>query len=130
MNINLSEIFSQELETAINETAPDDFPCGDLLKPWEEGVLHFLTVRDDKKKLLGVLAYQALENDGAVQFEIIGMNARGAPLAMRAMFQAIVASADARHAAISCMIEKSAMAKIAERHGLIERARLYVREVA
>lgn len=127
MNINISEILSAEIETAIQETAPRDFPLGDLRGPWEAGALHFLTVRDDDGALIGVLAYEIEPVGDGGRFSIIGMNAKGAPFAMRMMFEAMVSQADAGGASLSCWIEKPGMARIAERFGLTERARLYTR---
>jgi len=130
MNINLSEVISPELEEAIHETEPADFPAGDLLPPWEAGKLHFLTARDATGNLLGVLAYQINEGPHGLSMEIVGVNAKGASLALRMMFQAIASSADTKSARLSCMIEKPAMARIAEKFGMVERARFYVRDVA
>ncbi len=128
MNINLSEVFSATLDAAIQATAPADFPAGDLLPVWEAGELHFLTARDDAGALMGVMAYRLENASAGLAIDIIGMNAKGAPLALRMMFQAIVASADARSASLQCMIEKPAMERIAERFGMRKRATFFTRE--
>ena len=130
MNINLSETYSPELEAAIHETEPFDFPAGDLLHPWEAGELHFLTARDAVGKLLGVLAYQINKAPQGLSMEIVGVNAKRTPLALRMMFQALCSSADEKAARLCCMIEKAAMARIAERYGMKERSRFFVRELS
>jgi hypothetical protein len=130
MSVNLSEEYSEELADMLREVEPADFPFGDIKAAWEGGNLHFLTVRKDGQ-LVGLLAYDvSQDDDGQITFEVVGLNANRAPLALRIMFQQVAARADLNDARLSCMIERPAMGRIVERFGLSERAKLYVKEPA
>ena len=127
MKVDPCAPFSLRVLEMIEQTAPCDYPVGDLLAAHERGELAFLTVSDDDG-IKAVVAYSIGQVGERTELRITGLNARGAPFLIRQAF-AVLENMLAGGGRIVADIETDAMARTVEHLGMRLRALTYVKDV-
>lgn len=125
MNVNVDHPYTAEVAAMLQATAPLDFPMGDLEAQHSAGDVHFAVAESDGEAAAAV----AWRVSGDL-LEIIGLNAEGHALAIRALWAALQ---ERRRAdglrAIMCMVEVRKMQMIVAHLGMSPRAVMYVEAV-
>jgi hypothetical protein len=118
--------YSDEIAAMIEATAPLDFPAGDMRADSTSGRLSFAVAEDD-----GAIVAAVAFRMAPPVLEIIGLNAKAAPFAVRALWEKLEAYAlgSDEVARIVCMVERKAMQSIVEVWGMKPRAVMYTKAV-
>lgn len=128
MNVDPSAKWTPEIDALIAESAPADYPAGNLRAGYEAGEVLFLTVGEDDR-VRAVVAYSLLPVAGRMELRIVGLNARRAPFLIRTAFATLENMLDSG-ARIVADIETDAMVRVVEHFGMRLRALTYVKDVA
>ncbi|PKQ07295.1 MAG: hypothetical protein CVT72_03700 [Alphaproteobacteria bacterium HGW-Alphaproteobacteria-11] len=128
MKVDPCAKWTPEIDALIAESAPADYPAGDLRAAFEAGEVSFLTVAEEHR-IRAVVAYSLSPVAGRMELRVVGLNARRAPFLIRTAFATLENMLDSG-ARIIADIETDAMARIVEHLGMRLRALTYVKDVA